>query len=271
VSGAKAIPFTFQTAIISLVFLTLLVLPKHYKQLINLDRKIIYGLLVASAVHFGLGGFFSNSGISLTSAINSGFLVKFALVTTTLLAWPMLGEKMTRTKLATIVIILIGSYLISTKGETLIPQIGDILIILACLSWSLGNILVKKTLKNHHVSGEIAAFLRPIAGIPVLLVLTFISPLYPQAIRNMFVISHLDFRFWPYALATGLMLALLWIFLNRTLKLASASYMTMMSSITPILVSILAIIILKETLVPIQTLGAIMIIGAASLTQFSKV
>ena len=51
---------------------------KNLKQIISLPRKILLGLLLANSIHFGVGGFFSNSGVALTSAVNAGFLVKFA-------------------------------------------------------------------------------------------------------------------------------------------------------------------------------------------------
>jgi hypothetical protein len=40
-AGAKAIPFTLQSAVVALVFLGLVVLPKNYKQLLVLPKKIL--------------------------------------------------------------------------------------------------------------------------------------------------------------------------------------------------------------------------------------
>ena len=57
----------------------------------------------------------------------------------------------------------------------------------------------------------------------------------------------------------------------RTLKIASASYMTMMSSLTPVLVAILAIVFLKETLVPIQWIGVFLISISGISTQLLKI
>ena len=122
-----------------------------------MPRKILLGLLLANSIHFGVGGFFSNSGVALTSAVNAGFLVKFALVTTILLAWIFLKEKMTVTKAISASIMILGGYLLSTKGQSLIPQVGDVLIVLACLAWSIGNILVRKAIKDSNISGDIVS------------------------------------------------------------------------------------------------------------------
>lgn len=270
-AGAKAVPFTLQSAFVALIVLAMIVLPKNLKHLLKIPKKVFLGLLLANAIHFGLGGFFSNSGVALTSAVNAGFLVKFALVTTILLAWIFLKEKMTATKAISASIMILGGYLLSTKGQSLIPQIGDILIVLACFAWSIGNILVRKAIKDSNISGDIVSFLRPIAGIPVFLFFIFLSPLYPVQIRNVFTADYLNLSFLPYVLGSGIFTALLWIFLNRTLKVATASYMTMMSMMTSVFVAILAVLFLKEQIAPAQILGGLLTIIAGVVIHYSDI
>lgn len=270
-AGAKAVPFTLQSAFVALIVLAIIVLPKNLKHLLKIPKKVFLGLLLANAIHFGLGGFFSNSGVALTSAVNAGFLVKFALVTTILLAWIFLKEKMTVTKMISASIMILGGYLLSTKGQSLVPQVGDILIVLACLAWSIGNILVRKAIKDSNISGDIVSFLRPVAGIPVFLTFILLSPLYPLQIRSVFTADYLNLSFFPYILGSGIFTALLWIFLNRTLKVATASYMTMMSMMTSILVAILAISFLKEQITSAQIIGGILTIAAGIVIHYSDI
>jgi drug/metabolite transporter (DMT)-like permease len=270
-AGAKAVSFTIQSAFVALIFLSIIVLPKNFKQIRSLPRGIFFGLLLANGIHFGLGGFFSNSGVALTSAVNAGFLVKFALVTTILLSWIFLKEKMTIVKLLSASVMIFGSYLISTKGQSIVPQIGDVLIIVACISWSTGNILVRRTLKNNSINGDIVSFLRPIAGIPVLLIFILFSSLYPPQIREMFAVDYFDFRFFPYVLGSGVFTGLLWIFLNRTLKVATASYMTMMSMMTSVFVAILAVFLLKEQISFAQIFGGVLTILAGVITHYAGI
>ena len=270
-AGAKAVPFTLQSAFVALIVLAIIVLPKNLKQIINLPRKILLGLLLANAIHFGLGGFFSNSGVALTSAINAGFLVKFALVTTILLAWIFLKEKMTATKAISALIMISGGYLLSTKGQTLVPQIGDVLIIAACFAWSIGNILVRKAIKDSDINGDIVSFLRPIAGIPIFLFFIFLSPFYPPQIRNVFTADYFNLSFFPYVLGSGIFTALLWIFLNRTLKVATASYMTMMSMMTSVFVALLAVSFLKEQITFPQIAGGLLTIIAGVAIHYSDI
>lgn len=270
-AGAKAVPFTLQSAFVALIVLAIIVLPTNLKYLLKIPKKVFLGLLLANAIHFGLGGFFSNSGVALTSAVNAGFLVKFALVTTILLAWIFLKEKMTATKAISALIMILGGYLISTKGQTIIPQIGDVLIILACLSWSIGNILVRKAIKDSNISGDIVSFLRPVAGIPVFLSFIFLSPLYPPQIRNVFTADYLNLSYLSYVLGSGIFTALLWIFLNRTLKVATASYMTMMSMMTSVFVAFLAVSFLKEQITLAQIFGGLLTITAGVVIHYSDI
>lgn len=241
-------------------------------ELKQLTKNVIFSLLIANAIHNGLGSFLSNAGISLTSAVNVGFLIQFTTVTTSTLAWLFLKEKMTLSKIVTIIIIMFGTFLLITKGQLITPHVGDILILLACLSWSTGNILVKKLLNKNKVDSDLVSFLRPIAGVPVFFGFILFTPFYPTVTQVMLQTTNLwNFNFFPYVFFNGLFAVLLWIFLNRTLKIASASYMTMMSSLTPVLVAILAIVFLKETLVPVQWLGVFLISISGIATQLLKV
>lgn len=271
VNGAKAITMVFQSAFVALIALSFYVIPKYYKDIKGLSKKLLVGLLIANALHFGVGGFLSNSGIALTSAVNAGFLVKFTLVVTTLLAWIFLKEKMTWVKFISVLVMLFGNFLISTKGQSLIPQAGDILIVLACFAWSIANIVIRNVLSKKTVNADIVSFLRPVAGIPVFLFFILLTPLYPASVQKMFNVNLFDMTYFVYALGSGLFTALLWVYLNRTLKVASASYMTMMSMMTSVFVTAFALIFLKETITLSQTVGAVLTIFAGVVTHYSGV
>jgi drug/metabolite transporter (DMT)-like permease len=270
-AGAHPVSFLIQSATISLILLTTYVLPLKYKELKNLPRNILGGILLANAIHFGFGAFFINSGIALTSVVNAGFLGKFATVTTIFFAWLILKEKLTQSKLVSVVIMIVGVFLVTTKGQSIVPQSGDILVLLACISFSLGNVLIRKFLKNNPVSGELVSFLRPVAGLPILLLFLLFSPLYPQQLQSVFKVNVLDLTYLPYLIGSSISSSLLTIYLNRTLKVASASYMTMMSMMTPVMVSIMALIILGESLVLIQAIGAALIILSGIATHYLKI
>lgn len=269
-AGAKLVAFAIQSFASTLIFLTISILPKISKELKNVPAKILLGLILANGIHMGIGGVLSYAGIALTSAINAGVLVQFGTVTTTVLAWLILKEKFTLAKTISIVAILSGIFLLATKGKFITPHIGDVLILGACAAWSLGNVLVKKILKYTSVSADVISFFRPVAGLPVLLFFIFLAPLYPLPIKQFFLVNYFDFHYIVFSMLGGILTGLYFIYMNRTLKFSSASYVAMMSALTPVLVSLLAVFFLKEAFSLIQLIGITLIIGAGIITHYLK-
>src|SRR6056297_1028655 len=69
-------------------------------------------------------------GLEFTTSINYSFITRSNLIFTTILAYFFLKEKMHLEKSLLIIGFFIGIYLVTTKGETIIPQIGDLLILI---------------------------------------------------------------------------------------------------------------------------------------------
>ena len=161
-----------------------------------------------------------------------------------------------------------------TKGQVLLPRIGDLFILGACFCWSLGNVLVRKFLKSQPISADVVTIQKPIAGMSMLLGMIAVFSLFSSAFGNQsqilpccsFSVSYL-----PYAIGSGFCLAMAWIYLNRTLKVATASYMTLMSMVTPVIVGLLAFIFLGETLVWVQVIGVGMILLGGVVIYFSDI
>ena len=212
--------------------------------------------------------------IALTDAINAGFLVKLATVTTILFAWLLLREDLSGFKLTVMFVMLFGAYLLTTKGQSLLPRIGDLLILGACVCWSLGNVLVRKVLRTQAVHADVVTIQKPLAGLPVFLILIGISglsPALPGSLKDILHCCTFSISYLPYAMGSGFCLAMAWIYLYRTLDVATASYMTLMSMATPILVSLLAMVFLDEHLIWIQILGGGMIILSGVAIYFSDI
>ncbi len=266
-AGAQIVSFQVQVGLAALGFLSLFMLPRvivDIRKLFRDEPKAFWQLFIGNGLHFGLGGTLYAIGVSQTAAINAGFLVKGSMVSTTLLAWILLREKMSWKKALNLLLILTGIYLLTTRGVRLLPKIGDLYILGACLVWSTGNILLRIGLKNSNASPNLASYLKPLAGLPVFFIFLSLLPDKSPLAQAAFSLEHLD-----YALFAGILLAMTWIFLNRSLKITTASYVTMISSATPIFVSILAMLLLHERLAPIQALGGAMIVIAGVFVYFS--
>lgn len=270
-AGAQLFTFTLQTGIITFLITSLYVLPRKFSEIKKIPKSTIGLLIFASAVHGGLGGVLSNAGIQLTSAINAGFLFQFTTVSTTTFAWIFLKEQMNFAKILSIFAVLIGSFFLITKGQFIVPHIGDIFILLACISWSSANIIIRKTLKKTKISADIVTFLRPVGGLPIVFLFISLSQVYSQSFKQNIPVNLFDFHQIIYVFCNALFVLALTTFLNRTLKVASASYMTIMSSITPIIVAFFAMIFLKENLSFIQLMGICLILSSSIITHYLKV
>jgi len=271
VDGANPVSYTIQYSFIGFIFTSLLVLPKRHREIRGLPRKILTGLLIANLIHAGIGAVLSSIGIALTTAVNSGFLLKFPIVTTPIIAYFLIKERLTRSKVMAIVLMLVGSFLISTSGKLIIPNIGDLIIITASIAWSFANVMIRKILRSTEVHGDVVAFLRPVAGIPFIVLTVFISSFFPNSILAIFNVDIFDVTHIKYLIINGLLVALLTIYLNRTLKVAAASYLAMMSMMTPVFVSIFALSLLGEGFAPVQIVGAVIIILSGVATHYIRV
>ena len=276
-SGAQVLPFQVAMVLTAMIILAVLLLRKTKSELGHLFTQrpdLFWRLYLANGLQAGLGTCLSIIGIALTDAINAGFLVKLATVTTIIFAWLILKEDMSGLKVVVVFVMLSGAYLLTTKGQIILPRVGDLFILGACFCWSLGNVLVRKILRTQAVHADVVTIQKPLASLPVFLILVGISLFYPALLGNLrdvlqccaFSISYI-----PYALGSGLCLAMAWIYLYRTLHITTASYMTLMSMATPIIVSVLALVFLRERLVLIQGIGAGMIVLSGVAIFFSDI
>jgi len=270
-SESEIVSFSLQSTFVALLVLGIYVLPKWLNKIKSLPKPLLGQIYLANIVHSGFGAFLSYAGIAYTTAINAGFLAKFSTVATIFFAWLILGERLTKSKMASAFIMLVGVYLMTTRGQRIVPHFGDTLILLSCVAFALGNVLVRRVLRENEVDGDIVSFLRPLAGIPAFLLFIALSPLYPESLRQIFDVSVFSLENAHLVLLNGLFVALLTIYLNRTLKVASASYLTLMSMITPIIVSLLAFSILNESIQFIQAMGALLIIVSGFVVHYMKV
>jgi drug/metabolite transporter (DMT)-like permease len=274
-AGALVLPFQLLITIIAFVVLVVLILPKvkdQFSDLYKNQKPLFWKLYLANGIQAGLGTSLAMVGIALTDAVNAGFLVKFTTVTTIFFAWIMLKEKLTALKIVTVILMLFGVYLLTTEGQAIIPRPGDIILIAACVCWSSGSVLVRKFLKDQPLNPDVVTMQKPMASLPILLILIGFALAYTSlaGIQDNFLscctVNSMDLI---YGLLTGISLAMAWIFVYRTLKVATASYLTLMSMLTPVIVSILAILFLGETLVWVQVIGAGLILISGIVIYFS--
>ena len=265
-TGAKVLPFQVVISITATITVAILLWPKTSVPLLQLFKQrpgLFWELFLANAIQAGVGAILNIIGIAWTEAINAGFLVKIATVTTVFFAWLILKESISGLKITIVFLMLFGAYLLTTKGQTLLPRVGDLYILGACVCWSMGSVLVRKTLRTHAVDADVVTMQKPLASLPVFFVLIGISQFSPNlfgSLQPFLKCCTFSASYLPFAIGSGVCLAMTLIFLFRTLSVATASYMTLMSMVTPVIVSVLALTFLDEKLVLIQIVGGGLII-----------
>lgn len=276
-AGALVLPFQIMLVISALIATSTLLLRSSGRKLLELfeeQPRIFWTLFLANMIQAGLGNILNIIGISMTAAINAGFLVKMSMVTTTLFAWLVLGERLSPLKGVVVGFMLLGAYLLTTRGQSLLPHIGDLYILSACVCWSLATVIVRKTIKTRSINADVITLQKAFASLFFFVVVIGIVAVYPTELGNLpdtLRLSPFTLNAFPYALVSGITLSLAWIFLFRTLQVATASYMTLMSMATPIIVSVLAMLFLGESLVWIQIAGAGLIILSAGTIYVSDI
>jgi len=243
-AGADVLSFLLLSTIVAFLILLVLIFPKVQSQLIDLysnQKPLFWKLYAANGIQAGFGTSLALIGIALTDAINAGFLVKLTTVTTILFAWILLKERMTVIKVVILFMMLVGAYLLTTQAQVLIPKTGDLFLLGACVCWSLGTVLVRMFLKDRPLEADVVTMQKPIASLPVILAFVGISifiPFSSGGLKQVFDCCQIRSTEIVYFLLNGFCIAMAWIFLYRTLKISTASYLTMMSMLTPVIVSV---------------------------------
>ena len=164
-------------------------------------------------------------------------------------AYIFLGERLTLKKIVLAGVILFGSYLLVTKGQKLSFSTGDIFTLTEAALIALGNTVLGKMAVKRMSTNLSASAAYLIGIIPLSLIALFNHAIY-----------------WPKSISLIILLAGSYIFLTmvrfRAYQYASAAYLTMMYSLTPVFVSIMAIALLDETMTPIQLIGGGLIVLA---------
>ncbi len=255
--GANSIALTIQTLALASVILTIYLLITNKKVFSQLKPPQLKDLLII-AIFVSVGWISALKGLSLSTSINYNFLLSAGTVSTLIFAAIFLNEKFTRNKTVYTFLLLYGTYLIATGGQTIIPNIGDILIICAAVFFSAAIILQKKLINSLDSSlvglGRIAAsvlFLAPVAKF------IFHTPLVIKSPQ--------------FLILASVSLALTTVFMNQSLKYSTVSYFSMMSMMAPVIGTILGGLFLHESLNFVQLMGGVIIIISGVMIHQTKV
>lgn len=237
--------------------LWLILFKRHLKEFKELSKKN-KSLLVFIGIAGSIGiSFLQSLALKNITAVNFSFLYRTIVVFTIFFAWIFFKEKITKKKLLIVISILVGSYLLSTKGEGLRLGIGDIYTLLMAASAAfIANILTKHTTSKMH----------PDLSGAVTMLVSFLSLLLISLITSTIRIPNMLFLIFAASLISFFQIRTR----NNAYKVATASFVTMIVSLTPLFVSIISIPLLGERLEIIQMIGGALIVSSGFLAEKLK-
>ncbi|MCL4418648.1 MAG: DMT family transporter [Patescibacteria group bacterium] len=255
-------PFSF--AFIRFLLASFIVAPFIFKKRKSFvrDMKILLPFSIFATINI----IFFATGIKLTTADISQILYTTVPILTGALAYFMLGDKLSLRKISGIAVGFIGASLalfvpILAKGEKFSGNLlGNVLLIIAVISWSIYMILSKKAQKTHSIFHITAVFI---------IVTTFV--LFP-----FFLFESVSYYGWWDKIGFSAIASLIYMVLGGTIatyllnqyaiRHGGAVFASMTFYLTPIFGFTAAFIILGETLSSLLFFGAILSLIGVFLT-----
>lgn len=216
---------------------------------------ILTGMVLISTITAKLFEFLA---LQYTSAINYSFLIRSSILFTIFFAWLFLKEALSLKKFILAAVLLLGMYFLTVRNGVLNFTRGDFFTLGEAVCLALGNNVLGRmaSLRMKPTIAATGSFL--LGAVPLLVLLFWIGqtalPRNPVLILLLTIILILTthFRF-------------------RAYRFCSASYMAMFLSLTPVLATLLAILLLGEKISLIQALGGILIVSTGVLVEKFKV
>jgi drug/metabolite transporter (DMT)-like permease len=226
-----------------------------FKKLKNNDFLIIGGIILVSGIAQTIVDLFA---LKYDPAINYSFLIRLVVLFTFIFAAIFLNEKLTKGKILLAFVLIFGAFLLVTNGKVITMGVGDILTILDAALVSFGNTILGK-MAAARMKPMLAASLAGIGGfLPKIVIALYMGQ--TVGVHN----------FWLLILLGFLGIAAISV-RYTTYKYASASLITVMLSLTPVFVLIMAIPLLGESISTAQAIGGVLIIGASIFALKSKI
>ena len=223
------------------------------KELVLPERKDALNLLWLGFLGITLHQWLQSSGLVTSEASTTAWLVSTAPVFMALLGWLFLKENLSSRTIAGFLLATIGVMLVVTKGD--IRSIinmgfgasGDILIFISALNWAIFSVLSRPILKRF-------------SAIKVTFYVLFFGWLLTSVQflvgRHWVEFNQLSTAGWSSIAFLGIFCsALAYIFYNDGLKLLPASKVGVFLYLEPLVATIVAAIVLSESIVPASMAG----------------
>jgi drug/metabolite transporter (DMT)-like permease len=206
--------------------------------------------------------------LTLTTAVNTGWLIGLTPVWSALLAWLWLGERMSALKVAGLALGFVGAAVVVTGGKVsggllALPSTrGDLLILLSTLNWALYSVLGRKTLRSLGSTRATAGAF--VAG----LVLLAPTALVPGTLSSL---GRLSPAGWAAVLFLGVCCSGLgYLFWYRALETMEASRVGALLYLEPVVTLATGMALLGERVGAATIAGGLLLLAGVALVQRAR-
>lgn len=253
--------FAFVRIATGFFLITLLLLVQKYNP-IHVVRRNVRHFVVLGVLFSGVGILLKLWGLSYTSATNASFIMSLSSVAAVFFAYFFLGEKACRGFYGVVIFMIAGVYLVSTKGERLIPQKGDLIILGLVFLIGFMQVYGKKVLRTLTVLET--SFGRALFG------MTFLGMMIPIMAPHSFSTIP-DMKVLLLVMANGLTFSGSIMAFYKALEAEGASNAAMFALLVPVLTATLGRLVLGETFTLIQIVGGVIILAGSMVIARIKV
>ena len=251
-AGVGPLNFSYQILIAAALILLAYGLDKEANQIFHLPIRTISMMALIGVMGSGLVYAVGGLGLKYSTATNYSFLIQTGVFFTAILAFFFLKENLKPMKVGLLSMLLVGVYLITTKGNLIVPAQGDLFLLFArALAYAVARVLAKIALQNVPTI-TFTAYRLLFGGVSLILFLILIGRF------------SVDIN-WLETLGVGAMIAISTLAIHKVLVYTTASYMSMMASMNSVLAAITAWAFLGETMNTAQVVGGGFIILAGIL------
>jgi len=256
-AGENPFNLTFWTTVLAFPYWTALLF-KERKSVIKLKRSdyvLLAAMALVSSVGVGLAEVFA---LQNSPAVNFAFLIRTVTLFTIVFAFVFLREAITKNKLFLMIVLLTGSYLLATGGQSIRFTRGDLFTILEAMLIAFGTNVLGKLSTNRMPANTVSSVRFMMSVLPlIILALANTTVRVPMNMPLVLLITFLDF--------------LLAYLIFQAFKHSTATFMTMIMSFTPVFVALIAFPLLGETLTPVQLVGGGLIVAGGIMVEALKI
>ncbi|HVM72090.1 MAG TPA: DMT family transporter [Anaerolineales bacterium] len=216
--------------------------------------NLIYVCIAGFALFVGVG--FQQAGLVTTTAGNGGFITSLYVVIVPILLWIFWKEPPAWLTGIAVLLAVAGGFLLSTGGSFQMKP-GDLLILIGSLFWALHVIIVGK------VQGKIEALPFAFGQFAVCAILNLVAGVFlehPSRIDMLAVLPAILYT-GVFSIAVGFTLQVL------AQKHTPTNDAALIMSLESVFAVAFGWLFLRETLLPVQILGCVLILAAVVLVQ----